>query len=172
MKSNATLPRASRRQVLFGTAAVFATLGAPSLLRAALSAGAEEKFLSASKLLVNHQLDPAVGARIAQFASASFPDLEQMLNAIIDAAAARDAHEVEAFFEDLPEGDLRDFAYWVISAWYTGSSSFERDATLFTYEEALLYRPTLDMVPIPTFGFSAPNTWGQDLYPLANLPRF
>lgn len=158
--------------MLFGTAAAFAALGSPSILRAALSESAEEKFFSASQLLVNHQLNPAVCARIAQFAAASYPDLEQMLDRIIDTAAALDTREVEEFFGDLPEGALRDFAYWVISAWYTGSSSFERDATLFTYEEALLYRPTLDMVPIPTFGFSAPNVWGQDLYPLTNLPRF
>ncbi len=169
-KNNPT--RASRRQVLFGTAAAFATLGVPGRLRAALSASTEEKFLSASQLLVNHQLDPAVGARIAQFAGASYPNLEPLLDGVIAAAEARGASQVEDFFDDLPEGELRNFAYWVISAWYTGSSSFERDATLFTYEEALLYRPTLDMVPIPTFGFSAPNAWGQDLYPLTNLPRF
>ncbi|WP_353476345.1 sugar dehydrogenase complex small subunit (plasmid) [Salipiger sp. H15] len=172
MNSRTDLPRASRRQLLFGTAAVFATLATPGALRAALSAGAEEKFLSASQLLVNHHLDPAVGARIARFASATYPDLEQMLDAIIDTAAARDAREVEQFFEDLPEGPLRDFAYWVIQTWYTGSSSFERGATLFTYEEALLYQPTLDMVAIPSFGFSAPNGWGNDLYPLTDLPRF
>ncbi len=60
----------------------------------------------------------------------------------------------------------------MISAWYTGSSSPDRDAVLFSYEEALLYRPTLDMVPIPSFGFSAPNAWGRDLHPLSALPRF
>lgn len=161
----------NRRQLfLLGTAAVLSSQ-LPSFAFASTE-GLEARFLDVSKLLVNHDLSPAVGRRIAAFAQAAHPDLNDMLDRIADAAAARNATRVEDFFDDLPEGPVRDFAYWTIAAWYTGSSSGDRDAVLFTYEEALLYQPTIDMVPIPTFGFSAPNGWGNDLYPLTDLPRF
>lgn len=165
------IARVNRRQLfLLGTAA-FLSSSLPSFAFAATQ-DLDTRFMAASKLLVNHDLNPAVGARIAAFAQAAHPNLGEMLDRIADTAAARNATQVEDFFDDIPEGELRDFAFWVISAWYTGSSSGDRDATLFTYEEALLYQPTIDMVPIPTFGFSAPNAWGNDLYPLTDLPRF
>lgn len=172
MKSQTNSGRATRRQVLFGTVALAASSAAPFRLQAAVAGSVDEKFMTASQLLVNHRLEPAVGARIASFAASEHPDLDSLLDTIIDTARAAGTKTVEEFFDRLPEGAPRDFASWVIAAWYRGSSSAARDATLFTYEEALLYQPTLDMVPIPTFGFSAPNAWGNDLYPLTDLPRF
>lgn len=162
----------NRRQLLLLGSAAFLASSMPALALSPVRSVVEPKFLDVSKLLVNHELNPNVSARIATFAHAQYPDLEPMLDTIAGIATARNTTQVEDFFDDIPEGPLRDFAYWVISAWYTGSSSGDRDATLFTYEEALLYQPTIDMVPIPTFGFSAPNTWGNDLYPLTDLPRF
>ncbi|MDH2328200.1 sugar dehydrogenase complex small subunit [Cereibacter sp. SYSU M97828] len=171
MKPHSQIARVNRRQLfLLGTAAMLAS-AMPSFTFAATQ-DIESRFMGASQLLVNHDLSPAVGARIAAFAQASYPNLGDMLDRITETAATRGASRVEDFFDAIPEGELRDFAFWVISAWYTGSSSGDRDATLFTYEEALLYQPTIDMVPIPTFGFSAPNAWGNDLYPLTDLPRF
>ncbi|MER5173038.1 sugar dehydrogenase complex small subunit [Thioclava kandeliae] len=164
--------RLGRRSFLFGSATALGVASTSAPLWAASDASTVSAFQNVSKMLVNHELDPATGARIAAFAAASYPDLDEILEQISDAATARNSSRVEDFFEDLPEGPLRDFAYWVIAAWYTGSSSGDSDATLFTYEEALLYRPTLDMVPIPTFGFSAPNSWGRELFPLADLPQF
>lgn len=171
LKSHSPIARVNRRQLfLLGTAAVLSSQ-LPSFALAATH-DLETRFFEVSRRLVNHDLSPAVGHRIAVYAKASHPNLGDMLDRISAAATARNASKVEDFFDDLPQGELRDFAYWVISAWYTGSSSQDRDATLFTYEEALLYQPTIDMVPIPTFGFSAPNGWGNDLYPLTALPRF
>lgn len=162
----------SRRHLFLLGSAAFLASSLPALSRAAATGPVGTKFLDVSKLLINHELSPAVGGRIAGFAQTQYPQLEPMLDEIARIAAARGATRVEEFFDDLPEGGLRDFAYWVISAWYTGSSSGDRGATLFTYEEALLYQPTIDMVPIPTFGFSAPNMWGEHLYPLTDMPRF
>lgn len=164
----------SRRHVLFGTAALIAasSVSAPAFALSPSRSPLAANFLKASQLLVNHRLNPATAARMAAFAEAQTPDCAALLDQIIAAAAAKNTQTVEEFFPDLPEGPVRDFAYWIIQTWYLGSSSGERGATLFTYEEALLYQPTLDMVPIPTFGFSAPNAWGNDLYPLTDLPRF
>ncbi|WP_349294820.1 sugar dehydrogenase complex small subunit (plasmid) [Thioclava sp. 'Guangxiensis'] len=148
------------------------TLVAPKLASAAALGSPDADFMAVSQLLVNHDLNPAVGARIAAFAVQNQPDLQAMLKQISDIAASKNATTVEDFYDDLPEGATRDFAHWIIESWYTGSSSNATDATLFTYEEALLYRPTFDMVPIPTFGYSAPNAWGQDLSPLSAMPRF
>lgn len=141
-----------------------------ALARTEVVSGVVPKFLQVSQLLVNHRLSPSVGGRIVDFAQTAYPDLELMLDRII--VIAGNSTRVEEFFGDIPEGELRDFAYWIIHSWYTGSSSMDRNATLFTYEEALMYQPTIDMVPIPTFGYAAPNSWGNTLYPLADLPQF
>lgn len=168
----------SRRQLLIGSAALagtyavvphvgrFAAAGQPEVL--ALNA----RFMHLSTLLVNHQLDTAVGARIARSATSLHTNLADMMDAIIAIAQGKNATIVEDFFPDIPEGPMKDLAYWIISAWYSGSSSAKKDATLFTYEQALTFQITKDATTIPSYGFSGPNLWQRVNAPLAPIPAF
>ncbi len=165
----------SRRQLLgtllvSGGCAAFA--GLPAWALSAESPAPYTRFMRLSTLLINHQLSAAVGMRIADAALSKYAQLTDMMNRIIAIAEQRQASTVEDFFADIPEGELRELAYWVIFAWYSGVSSPAADAQLFTFEEALTFKTTADVVAIPSYGLSAPNGWSQVTVPLSPLPRF
>jgi fructose 5-dehydrogenase small subunit len=166
----------SRRNMLLATATLFAgglmASSCPVPTFASSDPTLRASFMRLSQRLVNHQLDPDVGARIAEAAMGMHTDFNQMVSAIIAIADERQAVTVEDFFADIPDGKLKDFAHWVIFAWYSGCSSEKRDAVVFTYEEALTFKTTADVVTIPSFGLSGPNRWSQATLPLANMPRF
>lgn len=132
----------------------------------------QAQFMRLSGLLVNHRLNPAVGARMLKVAAAEHPQLDQKMADILAVATQKNATTVEDFFADIPEGPLATLAHWIIFAWYTGGSSAKRDAKVFTYEEALTYQTTIDVVAIPSYGISGPNRWSQVTVPLAAMPRF
>lgn len=167
----------SRRGMLLGSAALFAGGAlaslAPKLAMAAVDASVQDQFMKVSTLLIDHELSPDVGNRIASFAAGQHQNLSQMLDAIITVAEKKQARIVEDFIDDLPEGDVKDFAHWVILAWYSGCSSAKTDAEVFTFEQALTFKTTADVVTIPSFGLTGPNQW--DIVPsasLADMPTF
>ncbi len=167
----------SRRGALLGGAAIFATGMMASLCPtsafAAVDAGMQTRFMHLSNLLIDHQLNPAVGARIVETAAEQHANIATMLDAIIAIAEQKQASKVEDFFADIPDGELKDFAHWVIFAWYSGCSSEKRDAKVFTYEEALTFKTTSDVNTIPSYGVSGPNLWKRPNVPLsAPMPRF
>lgn len=164
----------SRRKFLLGATAVsgaWVTWGALPAWGVGTTASPAQ-FLEVSKLLINHQLDEAVGARIAAAAATKYPQAAQMMTSIAALAQAKQAKQVEDFFGDIPEGPLQEFAHWVIFAWYSGCSSPKKDAQLFTFEHALTYKTTADTVAMPSYGFSGPNLWSRPIVPLSNMPIF
>ena len=169
-------PTMSRRAALVGSVTVFVggiTASTPtSLASAAIEPSTHSRFMRLSTLLINHQIRPEIGARIAEAAADRYKDLPGMLDLIIAIAERKHAAVAEDFFADIPDGNLKDFAHWVISAWYSGCSSEKADAMVFTYEEALTFKTTSDVVTIPSYCFSGPNRWSQTTAPLANMPKF
>ena len=164
----------SRRKFLLGATAVsgaWVTWGALPAWGVGTTASPAQ-FLEVSKLLISHQLDEAVGARIAAAAATKYPQAAQMMTSIAALAQAKQARQVEDFFGDIPEGPLQEFAHWVIFAWYSGCSSPKKDAQLFTFEHALTYKTTADTVAMPSYGFSGPNLWSRPIVPLSNMPIF
>ena len=164
----------TRRKFLLGATAVsgaWVTWGALPAWGVGTTASSTQ-FMETSKLLINHQLDEAVGARIAAAAATKYPQAAQMMTSIAALAQAKQARQVEDFFGDIPEGPLQEFAYWVIFAWYSGCSSPKKDAQLFTFEQALTYKTTADTVAMPSYGFSGPNLWSRPIVPLSNMPIF
>jgi hypothetical protein len=166
----------SRRGMLLGAAALFAggmvASLCPTISLAAVDGGVQGKFMQLSNLLIDHQLNPDVGARIAESAAGQYKNLPTMLESIIAIAEGKQAAAVEDFFGDIPDGELKDFAHWVIFAWYSGCSSEKRDATVFTFEEALTFQTTKDVVTIPSYGISGPNRWSRPSLPLGVVPQF
>jgi hypothetical protein len=61
--------------------------------------------------------------------------------------------------EDLGE-PMRKTITQIVSAWYLGIVGNDADAELVSYAEALMYRPTLDVLVIPTYG-GGPDSWGE-----------
>lgn len=168
----------SRRTFLLGTAVASGAWvtwgGLPAWAIAARTAPAVDAgaFMRLSALLVNHQLNPATGARIAAAAAEKYADSAAMADAILAIATAKGAVLVEDFFADIPPGPLQELAHWVIFAWYTGCSSAKKDARVFSFEEALTYRTTADVVAIPSYGLTGPNAWSRAIVPLSDMPHF
>lgn len=166
----------SRRNVLLGGAAVLGGyLVASPVTTFAVSVGEQAqaaRFMQLSQLLVNHQLDPQVGALIARFAAKKHADLDALADSIIGAAAQKQAKTVDDFFDDIPAGPAKDLAHWIIFAWYTGCSSAKPDAEVFTFEQALTFQTTADVVAIPSYGLTGPNQWSQVTVPLSPVPAF
>lgn len=164
----------TRRKLLLGTATVAAAWVAWSRVPAWGLAPAADvtRFMQVSSLLVNHRLDAGVGARMSAAAAARFAQHAELSAAILRAAQTRQATQVEDFFHDLPEGPVREFALWIIFAWYTGCASPKKDAEVFAYETALTYQTTADAVATPSYGFSGPNRWARPIVPLSPMPVF
>jgi hypothetical protein len=169
-------PTLSRRDALGGGVAIFASgivaSVQTSLALAAIEPSTRSQFMRISALLINHRLNADVGAQIIETAVSQYTDLPGMLDTIIAIAERKQAVVVEDFFADIPDGKLKDFAYWVILAWYSGCSSEKSDATVFAYEDALIFKTTADVVAIPSYCFSGSNGWSQITAPLATMPKF
>jgi hypothetical protein len=74
-------------------------------------------------------------------------------------AEAKPAHIDELLARpDLGE-PLRKTVTDIVSAWYLGIVGTDADAELIAYADALMYRPTLDVLAIPSYG-GGPDSWG------------
>jgi len=171
----------SRRTLLKtgATALGMAVLGA-SMQKVVQAAGGVEtatavsvdRFLAASKCLIQHELSPDVGARMAGILYAKIPTLDADLDAIIFTAREKNSRVVEDFFDALPDGHVKDSAHRIIFGWYAGVVDESPTAEVFAYEEALMYQPTKDAVALPTYSFNGPNNWTDVDPPLSAMPEF
>jgi hypothetical protein len=130
------------------------------------------KFMRVSSLLIEHELNAAVGARLAVAMSSINPTIEHDIDRILEVAKAKTAKIAEDFFPDLPEGGTRATALAIISAWYSGVLVDAVGSMVFAYELALMYQPTRDVMTIPSYAISAPNGWNSSAPPLSAMPAF
>jgi fructose 5-dehydrogenase small subunit len=130
------------------------------------------QFMEVSRLLIQHQLNEDVGKRIGAAMSGLNPSLSEQVVGVLAIAKNKNARTVEDFFPDVPEGALKETALAIISAWYLGVVSDAPDAEVFTYEYALMYGPTKDVMTIPSYAISGPNGWTADAPPLDSMPEF
>ena len=166
-----------RRKVLIGGVLLAGGLAARPALpaaspKAALSPEFDAQFMTLSKLLIPHELDADIGKRIVLALSAIRPALSEHVTSLLAVAGKRNARIVEDFFPDVPDGPLKETALSIISAWYMGVVVDAPDSEVFAFEHALMYRPTRDVMTIPSYAKSRPNGWNADAPPLADMPKF
>src|SRR5262249_23302490 len=121
---------------------------------------------------IQHRLSLDVGVRMAAILSAKIPTFAADLDSIINVASKKRAKSVEDFFDALPDGQVKETAHRIIFGWYAGVVDESPTAEVFAYEQALMYQPTRDAVPIPTYSFNGPNHWTQIDPPLSSMPDF
>jgi hypothetical protein len=162
------------------------TLIAGSLLLGGFAAGATipatpadsatgdfgNQFIQLSALLIPHQLNRDVGMRLAAALRTKDPEFSAHVTTLLDIARKKNARIVEEFFPDLPDGPLKDTALLIISAWYLGVIVDAPGAEVFSYEFALMYQPTIDVMTIPSYAISGPNEWTSEAPPLNSMPTF
>ncbi len=164
-----------RRRFLGGGVALLGLAAAPrdvAALAGTVSGIPLPKFMEVSSLLVNHQLNGAVGARLAVALAVAYPDMEQNIDDILTIARKNNAKVVEDFYPDIPQGSVQDAALTIISAWYSGVISEALGSEVYAYELALMYQPTSDVMTIPSYAISGPNGWNASAPPLTDMPEF
>ena len=166
----------SRRTLMAGGLLLTGAMIAPPLLNAQSTAAAgpaaSPKFMELSTLLIDHHLDAGIGARLAAAMAKLNPAINAQIDQILDIAKTHNAKIVEDFFPAIPDGELKQTALAIISAWYMGVISDAPDAEVFAYELALMYRPTSDVMTLPSYAISGPNGWTADVPPLSDMPSF
>jgi hypothetical protein len=156
--------------VLLGGFAVVPTF--PTASADTATAALPNPFMELSSLLIPHRLDHDVGLRLAAALSAKDPAFAGHVTALLDIARKKQAAIVEDFFPDVPDGPLKDAALLIISAWYLGVIVDAPDAEVYSYELALMYQPTIDVMTIPSYAISGPNGWTSEAPPLSDMPKF
>ena len=166
----------SRRYVLIGGLFVGGTAALVTVPAIAaptpLSDQSAAQFMEISLLLVPHRLNAEVGKRMGAAMAALNPLLPQQIDGLLSIARQKNARIVEDFFDDVPDGLLKETALAIISAWYLGVVTDAPDAEVFAYEYALMYQPTRDVMTIPSYAISGPNGWSAEAPPLSNMPEF
>lgn len=167
----------SRRKVLLSGAVIIAggvvTSALPSFVMAESKPSKSfSPFMQISRLLVNHQLDEAVGQRMLAVLESEEQGVLENIYQLIAIARSRNASIVEDFFPAIPQGELQDLAYKIIFGWYTGSLTPMRTAKTFAFEQALTWQTTLDVITIPSYGISGPNNWQRVNTPVLPVPQF
>ncbi len=162
--------RFTRRLVLGASAAALAGLAAqPGPVQSA--AAHDERFMTLSRLLIPHSLDPEIGRRIAVDLKADRAPVSDHIDALLKLARDRHAAVVEDFFP-FADDAAKACALRIISAWYLGVVDNAPGAKVVAYELALMFKPTSDVMTIPTYSISRPNGWGAAAPPLSAMPNF
>jgi hypothetical protein len=136
------------------------------------SDGADDgRFMTLSRLLIPHSLDPEIGRRIAAELKADRAPFSDHIDALLKLAHDRQATVVEDFFPFASDA-AKAAALRIISAWYLGVVDDAPGAKIVAYELALMFKPTSDVMTIPTYSISRPNGWGAAAPPLTAMPTF
>lgn len=155
-----------RRSVLLGSifSGVSITLGTllpvrERALAAAIAAPGDRAFLEISRAITGHSdLDPVISARLCSAMQATFPGYTDTIRALSSLIAS--GGEPKDILER--SGDLRGAVLALNAAWYTGSVEDKTNAPMVTYYNALMYQPTRDGLPVPTYCFNRPGWWTED----------
>lgn len=147
-----------RATVAVGGLAVLSSIASP--LSAAAANDDVQGFTKLSEFLTGYSLDPVLGARYlaalakrSQTLSADIAKLQQVI-------AQSGVTSMDGFLALKPSDPaVMKTATKIVSAWYLGVVGEPADAELITYAEALMYRPTKGLLPVPTYG-PGPNAWG------------
>jgi hypothetical protein len=144
----------------FGGAAVLGSSNA--FATAAGSAAASAEFLRVSEFVTGGKpLAPALAARFQASLVKLDPGFSAGFAALQTYVAGAGAANIDDLLErpDLSE-PLKKSITQIVSAWYLGIVSNDTDAELVSYAEALMYRPTIDVIVVPSYG-GGPDSWGQ-----------
>ena len=103
-------------------------------------------------------------ARLDPTFAAAATELQRYVS---DAKAA----DIDALLARPDLGDpLRKTITQIVSAWYLGIVNNDTDVELIAYADALMYRPTADVLVVPSYG-GGPDSWGQKPANLSTTPN-
>lgn len=161
-----------RRRFLLSTAAASAVLAASPVL-APMSAFAAAQpdnhtFGQVSRFVTGRKTLPDVlVTRAHDQLLALDPAFDDKLAALASTIQASGAKSIDAFLKTNPDSALRDTMVTITGAFYLGytgtpdPSQMTDNARFVTYHEALMFEPTADATPIPTYSHHGHNYWAK-----------
>lgn len=131
------------------------------------------EFIRLSRLLTGHNsLDVQLGERLYNALSqqnAQFPDLVKQLSLYVQ---QNNIPDVETLDEKLKQQPLHDPMMAIIKAWYSGVIEPGYHATVYGYQQALMYQIPRDGMVIPTYAHNGPDYWVANPPPVDRLLTF
>ncbi len=157
----------SRRALMLGTvvtgfSAAFGDFGFSDCAAHAATVD-DATFLSVSRAITGHsELHPVIARRLFAAMQKTFPDYAAKIQALSGLVGQGGTPR-----EILDRaGDLKDDLLALNAAWYTGSVQDKANAPMVAYYDALMYQPTRDGLPVPTYCFDRPGWWTEAPPPL------
>ena len=169
-------PTVSRRTVL-RTAVVAGgvlALGGLNLSRIAAAAAtvasaaapapmAGDSFVALSRFLTGHaDLNAALAPHFLDALRHQDATIDTQLAALWSTIQSARLADMDAYMDQLSakETALTKTAQTVVLAWYLGVVGTGHKAEMITYADALMYRPSRGITPIPSYG-EGPDSWGK-----------
>lgn len=165
-----------RRAVLLGlavTALEAGVLGYPASLNAqaapAQAPVVDDGFLKLSQRLCDNQaLNPVTARRIRD---ALGPAGVTQANQIAPLIALAQKHATsDTLLQAADQAGMKDLALGIVAAWYTGTVGAGENAVVVAYQEALMYQPVRDALPVPTYCNFGPMWWSGAPPDVARMP--
>ncbi len=161
--------RINRRFVVFGAASLGGLLAARQWLPAAIAQpspsapaidAASQAFLGFSRKLTDKaDLSAVTAQRILQAASAVSASFAPHINALT--ALTESSADANALLAAADAAGLKEHALAVLATWYTGTVVGPDKSQVVAYQQALMYRPVIDGLPVPTYCLNGPLWWTQ-----------
>lgn len=165
----APAPLLNRRWVLLSGISAAALLAAkqwspsahaqsPLHAAAAPADAATQGFLKFSRAITEKsELSTVTAQRILQAA----PQVQATFIAHLDtlSALAEQHTSAQALLAAADAAGLKAQALEVVAIWYTGTVTGPKGSQLVAYQNALMYQPVSDGLPVPTYCFKGPLWW-------------
>lgn len=166
------------RRALLGGAAVAGTalaFGGVALLGTSNAFAAElaaAEFLQLSQFLTGGKpLAAGLARRYQDSLARHDPGFREAAAALQGYVSTAKADTIDALLAraDLT-APLRKTITQIVSAWYLGIVNDDKDVELIAYAEALMYRPTADVLAVPSYG-GGPDSWGEKPAGTSSVPN-
>lgn len=169
------------RRALVGTAVLAGTafaiggtaiLGTSNAFAAAAAKAASADFLRLSEFLTGGKpLEAGLATRYQAALARLDPTFDAAASELQRYVTDAKATSIDALLArpDLAE-PLRKTITQIVSAWYLGIVNNDTDVELVSYAQALMYRPTADVLVIPSYG-GGPDSWGEKPANLSTTPN-
>lgn len=138
----------------------FASAQNAPIAAAPVSDPTTQAFLKFSSTITDKQgLSAVTAARILQAATAVSADFAPHVNVL---AALADTHtDAPSLLAAADAAGLKAHALAIVAVWYTGTVTGKQGSQLVAYQQALMYQPVSDGLPVPTYCFKGPLWWTE-----------
>lgn len=175
----------NRRQVLVMMAAGSSLLVLPhwgmaqtwnTVAASGLSLAQQAFLLLSQRLIERDDLDPLIASRIYRALVERDIGAEEAIADLADLASS--GGPAEALLAQARDAGLDDVLFRIQAAWYTGTvgdeslpiAQYEQQVQVIAYQQALMYHPVSDGLPVPTYCKFGPLYWADGTAPAAPMP--